>query len=439
MENNDFFILRFAHQHLNFRIAEYRAISELFGNDIFDTFLDNIDTNNDLRHLYKRTPFIPIKNMERIDQIVSRSILIKNAYHCIARAKSRKELVEKVKNNPLVSLIMTRKEQDSASFKFIVDTFGKRFTLEEQVAMINEYSFLSLGGPVRMNNPDITFCIAARVRDENDRLDDDLVEEWYFGRLIQESDRHAIDVFDLKKRLYIGTTSMDAELSLLMCNLAKIKYGSIVYDPFVGTGGLLLSSAHFGAFAVGSDIDGRQLRGKDGINIQSNIQQYGLKDHVLDTFICDITCHPLRYINNGLFDAIITDPPYGVRAGAKKIASNPLYQLEEYPMNDPMCPTYPRTDPYPTQQVIHDLIEFSSKYLVLGGRLVYWQPTLDANIDIPHHPSMKLIDALEQQLAGWSRWLIVMEKTEYIPSNECNDIQNNWINFRQLLFNKPSS
>jgi tRNA (guanine10-N2)-methyltransferase len=76
---------------------------------------------------------------------------------------------------------------------------------------------------------------------------------------------------------------MDAEVSLLMANQALVRIiaslpiflsvqtdtqhvqasaGKLVYDPFVGTGSMLYTSAHWGAFVVGSDIDGRHIRGK---------------------------------------------------------------------------------------------------------------------------------------------------------------------------------
>ena len=38
--------------------------------------------------------------------------------------------------------------------------------------------------------------------------------------------------------------------------------GKFVYDPFAGTGSLLYTCAHWGSMVVGSDIDGRQMRGK---------------------------------------------------------------------------------------------------------------------------------------------------------------------------------
>ena len=57
---------------------------------------------------------------------------------------------------------------------------------------------------------------------------------------------------------------MDAELSLVMANQALAKPGALIYDPFVGTGSLMITCAEFGAFTVGSDIDGRQIRGTAG-------------------------------------------------------------------------------------------------------------------------------------------------------------------------------
>ena len=55
---------------------------------------------------------------------------------------------------------------------------------------------------------------------------------------------------------------MDAELSLIMSNMALVDYGMLLFDPFVGTGSFLLTGAQFGGFVLGCDIDGRQLRGK---------------------------------------------------------------------------------------------------------------------------------------------------------------------------------
>lgn len=53
---------------------------------------------------------------------------------------------------------------------------------------------------------------------------------------------------------------MEAGVSLVMANMAKAGPGKIIYDPFVGTGSMLYTAAHFGAYVFGSDIDGRYVK-----------------------------------------------------------------------------------------------------------------------------------------------------------------------------------
>ena len=48
---------------------------------------------------------------------------------------------------------------------------------------------------------------------------------------------------------------MDPQLSLLMANLTQVNPSSLVFDPFVGTGSILIACAKFGAQVMGSDID----------------------------------------------------------------------------------------------------------------------------------------------------------------------------------------
>jgi tRNA (guanine10-N2)-methyltransferase len=71
---------------------------------------------------------------------------------------------------------------------------------------------------------------------------------------------------------------MEAEMSFLMAGQALVgdrnpqfiragaknqpAPGKLMYDPFVGTGSMLYSLAHWGAYVFGSDIDGRQPKGK---------------------------------------------------------------------------------------------------------------------------------------------------------------------------------
>ncbi|KAI8606893.1 S-adenosyl-L-methionine-dependent methyltransferase [Chytriomyces sp. MP71] len=205
---------------------------------------------------------------------------------------------------------------------------------------------------------------------------------------------------------------MDAELSLIMANVGLARQGSFVLDPFVGTGSFLVTSSHFGAFTMGSDIDGRQIRGKgNNKNIESNAIQYDLTHRILGTVVCDIAHHPWR--ETEFWDAIICDPPYGVRAGAKKIAVNPKTPPKTSPFNADGSYKLPQTVPYELDDVLTDLIAFAAKHLTPCGRLVYWLPTITESYsakDVPRHKRLRLVDNCEQDFGKWARRLIVMEK-----------------------------
>ena len=67
--------------------------------------------------------------------------------------------------------------------------------------------------------------------------------------------RNLMKKLSLKTRKFIGNTSMDPQLSLLMANQAQVRSGDMVLDPFVGSGSLLVAAAEFGGYVIGGDID----------------------------------------------------------------------------------------------------------------------------------------------------------------------------------------
>lgn len=166
-----------------------------------------------------------------------------------------------------------------------------------------------------MLEADEEFCIFEDY--ENGSLEP---KRLFFGRWIAGSAREVVNTYDLKKRKYISTTSMDAELSLITANMALAAPGKLFYDPFVGTGSFCIAAAHFGATTWGSDIDGRSFRGKGGEkSLKGNMRQYGLEGKWLDAFVGDLTNSPVR--KGAFLDGIICDPPYGVREGLKVLGS----------------------------------------------------------------------------------------------------------------------
>jgi tRNA G10 N-methylase Trm11 len=50
-----------------------------------------------------------------------------------------------------------------------------------------------------------------------------------------------------------------------MANQGLARPGSLVNDPFAGTGSILYAAAWYGAYVFGSDIDGRPMRGKGAV------------------------------------------------------------------------------------------------------------------------------------------------------------------------------
>lgn len=120
-----------------------------------------------------------------------------------------------------------------------------------------------------------------------------------------------------------------------MCNQANIEDGSYVFDPFVGTAGLLIPPASNGAVVFGCDLDMRVLNGYavGRINKKSdyyhadkkfqtytpkinlNFQQYNLPY----PNIIRMDCTKCTFAPHTQFDAIISDPPYGLRAMSRSM------------------------------------------------------------------------------------------------------------------------
>ncbi|KAJ2227800.1 NADPH-adrenodoxin reductase, partial [Coemansia sp. RSA 475] len=71
--------------------------------------------------------------------------------------------------------------------------------------------------------------------------------------------------------------------------------------------------------------------------------------------------------------------------------------------------------------VIRDLLHLAAEKLVVGGRLVYWLPTVAGEYtphDVPEHPVLQLVANSEQPFGSWSRRLITMEKIKPLDSHE---------------------
>lgn len=104
---------------------------------------------------------------------------------------------------------------------------------------------------MNLKQPEVTFWVIQSLpNDGNNGLPSPSTPWMCFSRQVALSDRSVVTKFQLPKRVYLGPTAMDAEMALIMANQAHARAGSLVFDPFVGTGSILVAAAHFGAFTL---------------------------------------------------------------------------------------------------------------------------------------------------------------------------------------------
>ncbi|XP_015205046.1 tRNA (guanine(10)-N2)-methyltransferase homolog isoform X2 [Lepisosteus oculatus] len=348
------------------------------------------------------------------------NILMKRSvFELWGHGRTHQELQLSLKNYPTENMVPYLKSD--STYKINVYTFNKTVLHQERIQKIDTLEFLPFSGKVNLKNPDHVFCLLENYGSDPNRIPEDPFYV-YFGRWIADGQRDLIRSFSVKKRHFIGNTSMDAGLSFIMANHGKVKANDLVFDPFVGTGSLLVACAHFGSYVCGTDIDyntihgigkasrkNQKWRGPDE-NIRANLRQYGAEKSYVDVLVSDASKNVWR--TGSLFDAIITDPPYGIRESTRKTGSQK--EMIKPPEDFNGESHVPVSMAYHLSDIFTDLLNFAAKHLVINGRLVYWLPVYRPEYKeeiIPQHPCLKLISNCEQTLSSHtSRRLVTMEK-----------------------------
>ncbi len=139
-----------------------------------------------------------------------------------------------------------------------------------------------IGGKPNLSSPQVVFLTVVTS------------ERVWFGRVLSESD----GIWqEFNQRPYVTSSSLPARLALALVNLVASP-GEHLLDPCCGTGTIVMSAAHYGIRASGTDINPRMV----GATIK-NLQHYVLK--------ATVRLEDARTIE-GKFDAIATDLPYGI-------------------------------------------------------------------------------------------------------------------------------
>ncbi|KAJ4953716.1 hypothetical protein NE237_030548 [Protea cynaroides] len=433
----------FYHRLLDYRRPEVEALAELFG--AFGEDGDNSPRRSLEWKLPKNhhsdSPFhlvnLPSEDIAR--KIANRSILVKGIYELWGEGSSYEELEVAIKNHPDDRKLPYLTQQ--STFRITVDSFGKAISFQEQNERIKGLAYIPFKGRVNLRNPDHKFWLMETDDYGSQNGLPPVVERRiFFGREVGAADRKLLPTYQLKSRTYLGPTAMDAEMAFLMANQALAMPGKLVYDPFVGTGSILVAAAHFGAMTMGADIDIRVVRDGRGpdCNVWSNFKQYGLPMPI-SLLRADNNLPPWRPGLKEVFDAIICDPPYGVRAGGRKSGGRKLLKGAVDPYTVPeekRTDHIPSTAAYSLVECIHDLLDLASRMLVMGGRLVFFYPVLredgSSDAQFPEHPCFKLIAACEQILSlRYSRVLLTMVKTAPYSEEIAESARKKHIDFKE--------
>ncbi len=125
----------------------------------------------------------------------------------------------------------------------------------------------------------------------------------FFGLLIYTLNKKDFTAREPGQRPIFRPGAMKSSFARALVNLSRISTDSIVYDPFCGSGGLLIEASLIGAYTLGSDVDYKAIKvSKVNVGYYSKTTHYSL-------IIADSRSLPLKKV-----DAIVTDPPYSIQS-----------------------------------------------------------------------------------------------------------------------------
>ncbi|MCO5549712.1 hypothetical protein L7F22_003185 [Adiantum nelumboides] len=397
---------------------------------------------------------VHLANDDIARKMAERAICIRSIWQHWTSASTLQGLLKNLSEIESVQTLWKPYQKSEVSWKATVSAYMHTLTHKERLNRIEAFKdVLAFEGPINLKTPMVDWCYSEEWTEPNNANQMEGYEGYekgpssknqrliavHTGRKICDGiARDLVGIMDVKKRAYIGTTTMESSMSLVQASMALAGPGKLFYDPFAGTGSLLLAAAAYGAHVLASDIDARMMRGKKSpegsLGILRSAKQYGTEHLFIDSLCFDVTQHPLR--TGGLFDAIVADPPYGIRAGAKKLGKRRGEKMREEPLLMPdgqysheRSDYHPPSKPYALDELLCDLMEFSAKMLVPKGRLVFWMPTMTdveqedenaksgvttAQIDLQLPPTkhFKLIAHSLQDFTNWGRRLITLEKID---------------------------
>jgi predicted RNA methylase len=126
---------------------------------------------------------------------------------------------------------------------------------------------------------------------------------WRVAEEIHETDRRGFRRRGAAYLPFRRPVSLPPLLARVLVNMACVRAGDQVMDPFLGTGGLLAEAGLVGARISGVDHDARMVRGA-----LENLSFLGLTP---EKVVVGDAADMAPSFEDRIWDAVVTDPPYG--------------------------------------------------------------------------------------------------------------------------------
>jgi tRNA (guanine10-N2)-methyltransferase len=421
-------VFAYNHQGHEMREVEFRCLMDLFLPSASDqdcyTFNWFADKSHDNVFAYVQT-----LQIDALRQVASRIILLKEIYLLLAHGETPELCAEAASRS---SEYVRQLLRDGKSFRLDVRAFARKLTLEQQGAIRRVVmDALDVDAPVSLSCPAVSLAVWLNAP-HHDQLG--YKPHCWLGLHVASCTAGCAiaDSFSLKKRPFLSPTAMPAAHSCIMANCAHITRNCLSWDPFCGSGSIMLICSRFGAETMGSDIDYRVLhggrcnskqRGSKEVSLVDNFDFYKLPPPIM-LLHADIGHLPVR--TSMQVDAIVCDPPYGVRAGIMCTAAGT--SAGSVNAADAVClnGNTAGTSIQGLDDVMSTFLHVSAHHLRIGGRLVFWQPTTEYKdfADVARHPAFELLYApLEMIHESWSRRLVVMVKVREYEAGMVADVK----------------
>ncbi|EHP87560.1 TIGR01177 family methyltransferase [Methanotorris formicicus] len=172
---------------------------------------------------------------------------------------------------------------------------------------------------VNLKNPDILVRVVI------------LEDAFFVSNVLEMRDKEYFQKNRPHLRKYFHPGCMLPKLARAMVNLARVKEGDVVLDPFCGTGGFLIEAGLMGCRLIGSDIDWRMTSGT-----KINLESYNLENKIIaiERWNAKDVKKFLDKLNVDEVDAIVTDPPYGISTSRKGDVENYLKEFKDVLKDD---------------------------------------------------------------------------------------------------------